>query len=92
MREVCGVFTVDCSTVSRWVNRFHGGCVSIDNDSRLGRPRTSTDERSVKLVADALEEDSHATCEEVSRAMGTKTLQENAQEPTSVACGWATHS
>ena len=27
----------------------------IDNDPRAGRPRTSTDERSVELVADALE-------------------------------------
>ena len=43
-----------CSTASR--NRSRGGCVSIDNDPRSGRPRTSTDERSVKLVADALEE------------------------------------
>ena len=42
----------------------------IDNDPRLGRPITSTDERSVKLVADALEEDRRATCEELSRATG----------------------
>ena len=47
-----------------------GGCVSIDNDSRLGMPRTSTDETSVKFVADALEEDCHVTDEELSRAMG----------------------
>ena len=55
LSEVCGEFTVNRSTVSCWANRFRGGCVSIDNDSRPGRPRTSTDERSVKLVADALE-------------------------------------
>ena len=59
--EVCGEFTVDHSMVSRWYNRFRSGCVSIDNDRRLVRPRTSTDERSVKLVADALEEDRRAT-------------------------------
>ena len=63
MREVCGEFTEDRSTVSHWVNHFRGGCVSINNDQRPGRPRTSTEERSVKLVADALEEDHHATCE-----------------------------
>ena len=44
--------------------------MSIDNDPRPGRPRKSTDERSVKLVADALEEDHHTICEELSRAMG----------------------
>ena len=34
-------FIVDRSTVSHRVNRFRGGCVSIDNDPRLGRPTTS---------------------------------------------------
>ena len=49
LSEACGVLTVDRSTVSGWANRFRGGCVSIDNGSRSGRPRTSRDERSVKL-------------------------------------------
>ena len=51
-----------------------------------------TDERSEKFVADALEKDHCATCEELSRATGAKSSQENAQEPTSVARGWATLS
>ena len=67
LSEVCCEFTVDRSTVSRCANCFHGGCVSIDNDPRPGRPRASTDERSVKLVADILE-DRRATCEELSGA------------------------
>ena len=66
--------------------------MSIENDPRLGRPRTSTDERSVKLVADALAEDRCATCEELSRATGAKTSRENAEEPISVTRSWATHS
>ena len=70
---------MQCSTVSR-----RGGCVSINKDSRPGRSRTLTDERSVKLMADALE-DRLETCEELSRATRTKTSQENAQESTSVA-------
>ena len=66
--------------------------MSIVNDPRPGRPRTLIDERSVRIVADALEEDSRATSEELSRATGAKSSQENAQEPMSLACGWATHS
>ena len=92
LSEVCGEFAVDPSTVSRWANRFHGGCVRIDNDPRPGMPRTSTDERSVKLVTDDLEEDCRATCEELSSATGAKLSQENAQELTSVARGWAIQS
>ena len=87
--EVSGDFTVDHSTVSHWVNSFRGGCVSTDNDPRTGRPRTSTDERNVKFVADALKEDLHAICEELCRAMGAKNSHENAQKPTSVARGQA---
>ena len=55
---------MDRSTVSRLAN-FRGGYVSIDNDPRPGKPRTSTDERSVNLGADAFEEDPLATCEEL---------------------------
>ena len=38
LSEICGEFTVDCSTVSPWANGFRGGCVSIDNDPGPGRP------------------------------------------------------
>ena len=77
LSEVCGEFTVGRRTVSHWVNRFRGGCVSIDNDSRPGRTSTSTDERSVNLLADFLEEDRRVTCEELFKATGAKTTQEN---------------
>ena len=88
LSEVCGEFTVDRGTVSPWANRFRGVYLITDIDPRPGRPRTSTDERSVKLVADALEEDR----EGLSRATGSKTSQENAQEQTSVARDWVTDS
>ena len=41
--DVCGESTVDRSTVSRWASRFRDGRESIDNDSRRGRPKTTTD-------------------------------------------------
>ena len=44
LSEVCAEFTVDRRTVSRRTNRLCGGCVSIDNDPRPGKPGTSTDE------------------------------------------------
>jgi hypothetical protein len=69
LREVCGEQTVDRSTVSRWATRFLEGRVTI-NDPRPGRPKTSTDKRSVKLVADFLAEDHQATCKEISQATG----------------------
>ncbi|KAJ4451059.1 hypothetical protein ANN_02496 [Periplaneta americana] len=64
---VCGELTVDRSTVSRWAIRFRA---SLDDDARPGRPKTSTHEKSVKLVADAFQEDRRAMCEELSEATG----------------------
>jgi hypothetical protein len=54
---VCGEQTVDRSTVSRWATRFCKRRVTINDDQRPGRPKTSTDERSMKLVADFLAQD-----------------------------------
>ena len=48
--------------------------MSIDNDPRPGRLRTSTGKRNVKLVADVLE-DHRATCAELSRVTGAKKLR-----------------
>ena len=66
LREVYGEQTVDRSTVSRWATRFREGHDIINDYPRPGRPKTSTDERSVKLVADFLAENRRATCEEIS--------------------------
>jgi len=52
LHKVCGEQTVDRSTVSLWDTRFREGHVATKNDPRPGRPKTSTDEGSVKSVAD----------------------------------------
>ncbi|KAL1132425.1 hypothetical protein AAG570_010380 [Ranatra chinensis] len=70
LREVCGDQTVDRSTVSRWANRFREGRVSVQDDQRSGRPKTATDERGVKLVADFIGEDRRVTCDEISYCTG----------------------
>ena len=71
LSEVCGEFTVDCTKVS-WANCFCGGCMNVGNNARPGRLRTSTDERSEKLVADSLKEDCRAKCKERSRVREQK--------------------
>ena len=79
--EVCGEFTVDRSTVSRWGNRFSVVCESIDNDPR------PTHERSVKLVTVTVEEDHRATREELSRTKGAKNLAGKFTR-TDLSCSW----
>ena len=67
--EVCGVEAVDRSTISRWAQRFREGRLSIENDPKSGRPRTSTDDQSVECVLQILEED-RRTCEEIAHSAG----------------------
>jgi len=68
--EVCGVETVDRSTISRWAQRFREGRLSIENDPKSGRPRTLTDDQSVERVLQILEEDRRMTCEEIAHFTG----------------------
>jgi len=75
---VCSEQTMDRSTVSHWATRFRECRVTINDDQRSGRPKTSTDERSVKLVADFLTQDRRAKCKKI--------LQATAIAPTSVLC------
>jgi len=42
LMDMCGVETVDLSTISRWAQRFREGRLSIENDPNSGRPRNST--------------------------------------------------
>ena len=70
LREVFDEQTVGCKTVSRLASRFRKGCVTINDDQRPGMPKTSTDERSVKLVEDCFTQDSRETCKEISQAAG----------------------
>ena len=44
LMEVCGVETVDRSTISHWAQCFREGRLSIENDPKSGRPRMPTDE------------------------------------------------
>ena len=43
LREVSGEQTVDRSTVSHWAIHFSEERVTINDDPRPGRPKTSTD-------------------------------------------------
>ena len=50
LMELCGVETVDRSTISGSAQRFREGSLSIENDPMSGRNRKSTDDKSVDSV------------------------------------------
>jgi len=70
LMEVCCVENVDRSTISRWAQCFREGRLSIENDPKSGRPRTSTDDQSAERVLQILEEDRRMTCEGTAHCAG----------------------
>ena len=66
---MCGVETVERSTISRWAQRFPGR-LSIEDDPKSGRPRPSTDDQSVERVLQILEEDRRMTREKTAHSAG----------------------
>jgi transposase len=70
LREVCGDYTIDRSTISRWSQRFREGRIAVEDKQHLGRPRSSTDYTSAVIIANVLEEDRCMTREEIARESG----------------------
>jgi len=93
LMEVCGVKTVDRSTISRWAHRFREGSLTVENDPKSGRPRTSTHDQSVLQIP---EEGRRITCEEIahsagiSRASAYRILTEGLHKRRTVA-RWVPH-
>jgi len=70
LMEVCGVETVDRSTISCWAQDFLEGRLSIENNPKSGQPRTTTDDQSVERVLQKLQEYRRMTCEETAHSAG----------------------
>jgi hypothetical protein len=88
LHEVCDKQTEDRSAVSCWATLFREGRVIKIDDPRPGRPKTSTDERSEKLVADFLAEDRRATCEEILQGTG---ISSNHLQKRKICVRWVPH-
>ena len=84
------------STISRCDQRFREGRLSIENDPKSGRHRTSTDDQSVERALQILEEDRRMTCEEIthyagiSRASAYRILTERLHKRR-IAARWVLH-
>jgi hypothetical protein len=65
LQEVYGASKLDCSTFSHQCERFHKGWDGIEDKECSGRPRTSTGNTLVVIIATVLEEDRCMTCEEM---------------------------
>jgi histone-lysine N-methyltransferase SETMAR len=58
------------STVKKWANRFSEGRTSIHDDSRSGRPCTSTTSEHIAAVQKIISGDPHVSVEDISEEVG----------------------
>ncbi|CAK9799257.1 Protein GVQW3 [Anthophora plagiata] len=62
LKEACGRFTVNRSTVQRWHTKFREGRTSIEDEPRAGLPSTVTaDNTNASIIATLLHEDRRIT-------------------------------
>lgn len=71
LKEACGKFTVNRSTVQRWHTKFREGRISIEDDPRAGRPPAVTvDNTNASIIATLLDEDRRITVREIEAETG----------------------
>ncbi|CAG0895648.1 unnamed protein product [Darwinula stevensoni] len=70
MKRNLGDDSPSISTVFRWFQRFASGHFELHDEARLGRPRTSTDDRNVARVAAEVAGDGRLTVEKLEETLG----------------------
>ena len=61
-KELCdalGDTTVSYTTVAEQVQRFKHGRISLEDDSRIGRPVTGSTDRNIEIIRSLIDENPH---------------------------------
>lgn len=61
-------------TVSKWFRRFQTGHFSVEDESREGRPKSSSDDASVALVKSKIDEDPRLTQKMIANELGLNAM------------------
>jgi [histone H3]-lysine36 N-dimethyltransferase SETMAR len=62
-----GSDVVSYSTVQKWAKLFRDGRMEVEDDLRCGRPVSVVTEENIDLVRDIIEEDPHATYDDIAK-------------------------
>lgn len=57
--DAWGDTTVSYTTVAEWVQRFKQGRISLEDDSRIGRPVTGSTDRNIEIIRSLIDENPH---------------------------------
>ena len=66
--ELCGIYgpqTISMRTVFRWVKAFKAGKVSVEDDTRPGRPKISVTEANIAALKVVVEQDARWSVKDI---------------------------
>ena len=91
--RVCGEGVSSLRTIQRWVARFRGNDFSVEDKSRIGRPREEID---VKVIEDMLDCDPHVSAREIGRRLAINKnrivdILKNQLQMSKVCAKWIPH-
>lgn len=69
-----GINAPSLVTISKWFRRFQTGHFSVEDESREGRPKSSTDDTNVALVKAKIDEDARMTQEMIADELGLNAM------------------
>ena len=71
--ELCGIYgpqTISVRTVFRWVKTFKAGKFSVEDDTRLGRPKTSVTRANITAVKIVVKQDARLSVKDIASCTG----------------------
>ena len=71
--ELCGIYgpqTISMRTVFRWVKAFKAGKFSVEDDTRLGRPKISVTKANIAAVKIVVEQDARLSVKDIASCTG----------------------
>ena len=71
--ELCGIYgpqTISMRTVFRWVKAFKDGKFSVEDDTRLGKPKTSVTKANIAAVKIVVEQDARLSVRDIASCTG----------------------
>ena len=71
--ELCGIYgpqTISMRTMFRWVKAFKAGKVSVEDDTRPGRPKTSVTKANIDAVKIVVEQDARFSVKDIASFTG----------------------
>ena len=71
LKRAYGSVCMGASSVRRWVQHFKDGNTSIQDQPRIGRPRTASTERNKERVDEIIQDDGRVTLDTIARTLGT---------------------